>query len=643
MKYDLAMMAKRQGLKRRETPFAPIIMTSAYSDALAAISRSILAPWLNAKSQISEIYARELSRRLQQDSIDDLTSLFASLGGQVDRLILDLTPAMQNWAIQVEGWHRGKWSRSVLAGTDVDISTMIGPTDSIETIEAFMARQTALIRRVSDDTRAKIADLVYRGLQQRLASNVVGREIARITGLSRKRANRIAADQSVKLASALDAQRQREAGLTVWKWRHSGKLHYRPEHKARDGNLYADLPADRGTTSSGEIISAPPEPDDLPGIPPYCGCVRQGMLLLETVTPASQGAAQATPKPEIVPKPEPRPAQRGFVSPVNPNVTSATIKVADRLKLQKALTAEFKRAAADARYQARKEFRSRSDSDFGKAAFSAAFEDEAVSMIAALKPELDDLARQIGIPPLRGFKSGSGTSYMANQGDGVMQLNPSYFNTFAAAVGGRSAAGNLAKITSQMDTVKAEMQPMVDRIKALREEMQALGSVNHPSWGPLYDEQGDLLKQLSKLRDRHDKLWRKSRTLERKSGETVATWKPGDDPKKRPYTVDHYFEDGTDRARTILYHEFGHHVHQYLKREGPRRQFGTPPLERDLITYWRRDIHDPAQRARLASEYGTKNQYEWFAENFAAFAMGRRDLVSPTAIELIERIFNGLY
>jgi hypothetical protein len=280
MKYDLAMMAKRQGLKRRETPFAPILMTSAFSDSLATISRTILAPWLNAKSQISEIYARELARRLQQDAIDDLTSLFAALGGEVDRLILDLTPAMQNWAIQVEGWHRGKWSRSVLAGTDVDISTMIGPTDSIETIDAFMARQTALIRKVSDDTRAKIADLVYRGLQQRLASNVVGREIARITGLSRKRANRIAADQSVKLASALDAQRQREAGLTVWKWRHSGKLHFRPEHKARDGNLYADLPADRGTTSMGEIISEPPEPDDLPGIPPYCGCVRQAVLIL---------------------------------------------------------------------------------------------------------------------------------------------------------------------------------------------------------------------------------------------------------------------------------------------------------------------------------------------------------------------------
>lgn len=280
MRYDLATMAMRQGLKRRATVFPPILMTSALASDLAAIDRQIIAPWLNAKSQISAIYARELDRRLQQDAIDELTSLLAALGAEVERLILDLTPALQIWAFRVEGWHRGKWSRSVLAGTDVDISTLIGPVDAIESIETFMARQTALIRNVSDEARGRIADLVYRGLQQRMPSNQVGRAITKALGLSRRRANRIAADQSNKLAAALDAQRQREAGLTVWQWNHSGKLHYRPEHRARDGNWYADAPADRGTAPNGKEIAEPPEADDLPGIPPYCGCTRQGILIL---------------------------------------------------------------------------------------------------------------------------------------------------------------------------------------------------------------------------------------------------------------------------------------------------------------------------------------------------------------------------
>lgn len=267
MRYELATMAARQGIKRRETTFAPIITTQAQAGQLAAITRRALAPWLDGQERIMALYERELARRLQMDAADDLASLFAQLGAEVERLVLDLTPAMNEWAFGVERWHRGKWARTVLAGTDVDISALVGPTDALESIETFMARQTALIRNVSDEARAKIADAVFRGLQQRTPAIQVGREIAGLLGMARRRANRIAADQAVKLAAALDRQRQREAGLDHWKWRHSGKLHYRPEHRARDGNLYTDESA----------------PEDEPGELPFCGCVRQGVLIIDGV------------------------------------------------------------------------------------------------------------------------------------------------------------------------------------------------------------------------------------------------------------------------------------------------------------------------------------------------------------------------
>lgn len=259
----------------------PIEMTTALTRGLATIDRRVVAPWTAAKPRITTLYAQELERRLQQDTVDELVSLFDQLGDEVSRLIIDLTPALQSWAIGVERWHRGRWSRNVLAGTNVDISFIIGPQDAQETIETFLARNTALIRDISNQTRSRISDLVYRGLQQRTPSNVVGREISRILGLARRRANRIASDQANKLASALDAQRQREAGLTVWQWNHSGKLHFRPTHKSRDGKLYADDPADRGTAPNGQPILEPPESDDLPGTPPFCGCIRQGVLLLD--------------------------------------------------------------------------------------------------------------------------------------------------------------------------------------------------------------------------------------------------------------------------------------------------------------------------------------------------------------------------
>lgn len=280
MRFDLAAMARRAGTKRRLIPFRPILTTAAQHRSLGKINDQVMGPWYRAAAAIRAIYAAELQRRLAQDSIDDLTSLFAALSDEVESLILDLTPDLRNWALGIETWHRGKWARTILAGANVDISTLIGPQDNQESIEAFMARNTALIRNVSDETRGKVADAVYRGLQRRVPTADVAKAITATLDGARKRAERIAADQATKLAAAFDAERQRQAGLTVWKWRHSGKLHFRPAHKARDGNLYADDPADRGTGPNGEEILMPPEDDDLPGVPPFCGCVRQGVLLL---------------------------------------------------------------------------------------------------------------------------------------------------------------------------------------------------------------------------------------------------------------------------------------------------------------------------------------------------------------------------
>jgi hypothetical protein len=281
MKYNLAAMSRRAGNRRKAITFAPISITKAQQSSLAKINRAILAPWLGARERITEAYARELARVLATDSIDDLAGLFADLAAQVERLVLELTPAMRDWAFRVEQVHRGKWARTVLAGADVEVGYLIGPNDAQESIGQFLARNTALVKDTATQAQGRISDAVFRGLQARKPAREVGREIADALGMARRRADRIAADQAVKLSAALDAQRQREAGLTVWRWNHSGKLHPREWHRDRDGNLYADDKADQGKLANGDVVAEPPEPDDQPGVPPFCGCVRQGVLVFE--------------------------------------------------------------------------------------------------------------------------------------------------------------------------------------------------------------------------------------------------------------------------------------------------------------------------------------------------------------------------
>lgn len=262
MKFDLKAMTERQGIRRREIALAPIILPDQFKKRLGRLHMRMLAPWADVWQRTKPIYEQELDRRLQLDEARDMGSLFDGIAEDVSRLIIQLGPDMENLAVEVERWHRGRWSRAVLAGTDIAIATMIGPEDARITIEEFLLRNASLIRNVSDDFRKEVADIVFRGLQERRLVRDVGRQIAQRGRISRRRANNIARDQLVKLNSGLNAQRQREAGLTEWKWRHSGKLDFRPEHKARDGNIYNDENA----------------PEDLPGVLPFCGCIRQGII-----------------------------------------------------------------------------------------------------------------------------------------------------------------------------------------------------------------------------------------------------------------------------------------------------------------------------------------------------------------------------
>lgn len=283
MKYNLSLMARRAGVRKSVISLRPIKPTQAQARDLAAIYHRMLAPWYGATQRIADAYARELARVLATDSIDDLAALFAELAGEVNRLVLELTPALKDWAFRVEAWHRGKWGDTVLSGANVDVKYLIGPQDAQEEIGAFVARNVALAKDVSAQAQGRISDAVYRGLQARTPAREVGKQIAEATGMARKRANLIARDQGVKLASALNSQRQREAGLDIYRWVHSGKLHPRSWHKARDGKLY-----ERDTGKEVEFVGGKKRygtdvvaPDDRAGQPPFCGCTTAGVLVID--------------------------------------------------------------------------------------------------------------------------------------------------------------------------------------------------------------------------------------------------------------------------------------------------------------------------------------------------------------------------
>lgn len=269
VRIDLASRVKRPS--RKPIVLANIKPTQAQATDLFAIYAKAITVWLAAQQKIVAEYEHTLSG-MTKDSPATTGDAIDAVAAEIQRLVLLLTPDLRRWALSVEKVQRGKWVQSVLSASDVDLNTILTAGDVEDTVQASLNWNVSLIRDVSDETRKRIANIVFAGFQQRTPAAEISRQITDAITMGRDRAIRIAADQTTKLGSQLNEARQKQAGLSKYKWRHSAKRHPRSWHLHRDGQIFP-------WEGEGSIA-----PDDQPGVPPWCGCVAQGVITFDEPT-----------------------------------------------------------------------------------------------------------------------------------------------------------------------------------------------------------------------------------------------------------------------------------------------------------------------------------------------------------------------
>jgi hypothetical protein len=284
MPIDIPALARRAG-KRRDITLRPILPTQAQANDLAAIIAPAWRIWAKSIDRILAGYDPQPLPTADALTLDTAEQVQAAIGAVASEFVTILTtrisPALRRWVVRTEQWHRSRWSAAVKAGTGIGLDTILTAQPVEETLTTWMARNVALVRNISDQAQGRIADAVFRGYQQRTPIREVAREIREATGMGGRRAVNIAADQSSKLAGALDDERMAEAGISLWKYRHSGKLHPRSTHKARDGRVYTlsgnrQVNPDGSKMEGGDVIA----PGDEPSQPPWCGCRKQSYISL---------------------------------------------------------------------------------------------------------------------------------------------------------------------------------------------------------------------------------------------------------------------------------------------------------------------------------------------------------------------------
>lgn len=275
MGFDLPRLARAQG-RRRSLALRAINPTKAQAQDLAAIMAPAWQLWTQSIDRIMAGYdPRPIGDALIVDTADQIQAAISEVASDfLTRVLVTVTPQLRRWSIRLEQYHRSRWAGAVLAGTGVDLGTVLTSSGTEETVSAFVARNVALVKNVSDQAQGRIADAVFRGYQERLPARDVAREIREAVVMGRDRTIRIASHQTSSLSGALDRERRSEAGLSQYKYRHSGKLHPRSWHKARDGFIYES--ATGKSLNGGPAIPA----DDRAGMAPACGCREQAWIPL---------------------------------------------------------------------------------------------------------------------------------------------------------------------------------------------------------------------------------------------------------------------------------------------------------------------------------------------------------------------------
>jgi SPP1 gp7 family putative phage head morphogenesis protein len=204
-------------------------------------SDAVPANELNAKM-------RELSRRWQRNfnrGSGELAEWFAK--SSADRTDTALHAALSR------------------AGFSVRFTLSDGARD---VINATTFENVSLIKSIAQQHLAEVEGIVMRSVSQGRNLRTLTDELQVRYQITRKRAVRIAHDQTNKASASIQRTRQRELGVTEAVWKHSnGGKHPRESHVAMDGKRYD---VNEGALIDGKRI--------WPGTEIWCRCYSKAVL-----------------------------------------------------------------------------------------------------------------------------------------------------------------------------------------------------------------------------------------------------------------------------------------------------------------------------------------------------------------------------
>lgn len=147
--------------------------------------------------------------------------------------------------------HTRKWVAVVSSQAQIDISLLLRDDDLVNFISVRSEEMNRLIKSLSTEALDRIERETIGAIFEGRSNADIANSLREAEGLSRNRAILIARDQASKLNGGMNEFRQRQAGVTHYKWRTILDGRERPSHHANNGKIFSwDKPPPTGAPST---------------------------------------------------------------------------------------------------------------------------------------------------------------------------------------------------------------------------------------------------------------------------------------------------------------------------------------------------------------------------------------------------------
>lgn len=217
--------------------------------------------------------AQDANLAMDANPVEMIRKMLDVLSG---KWVRDFTNKAKSWSDEMIDKTQTAVDRGLLAAARRESMTInMQWTDAmLEKREAIIAENVSLIRSIPEKYFTEVEGMVYRavarGGDRKMLADEIERNFGKRHGITRRRAEFIARDQTRKATSALSAARQQAAGIVEAEWVHSGGGN-KPRHShVKAGRERKRFKLSEGCLIDGEYI--------MPGQLPNCGCVWRPVL-----------------------------------------------------------------------------------------------------------------------------------------------------------------------------------------------------------------------------------------------------------------------------------------------------------------------------------------------------------------------------